>query len=332
MTIKELAKAMNLSVTTISRVLNGQAKKYRISRKTELEVRAYAERHGFSPNLVARNLRLQKTDTIGLVVPDISNPFFANLAKTLELELRKEGKLILLCDTHEDSSLEKESLRLLLDRKVDGLLVASVGLQSNHLADIKIPMVLIDRYFENLDIPYVSTNNFEGAYHATQHLLRHDHRSIACIQGLVETVPNQERVRGFQKAIQESGLLLKNCPVIGYDFSRTSGYTATKQLMLQTTKPTAIFSLGNQIAIGVIEALQEMGLRMPQDVSHISFDEQPYFQFTNPPLTTIQQPIQKIAEEAVNMLTDRMEGNTVSSMLLSPEMIQRGSVFNPNMR
>lgn len=326
MTIKELARKLNLSITTVSRVLNGQSKKYRISKKTEQLVKAFAKEHGYSPNTIARNLRMQKTDTIGLVIPDISNPFFANLAKTLELELRKNNKLILLCDTHEDSDIEKESLKLLMDRKVDGLLIAPVGLQSKFLDKINIPTILIDRYFDDLKLPYVSTNNFEGAYMATNYLIERGHKKIACIQGLKNTISNQERVRGFQQAMLDAQLLEDTFPILGENFNRSSGFNACKKLLNNGAKPSAIFTLGNQIALGAIQALKEMKLQIPTDVSLISFDEHIYFHLTQPPITTICQPVEQIAQEAVLMLLKIMEGKEVNSQLIHSEMIERESV------
>jgi len=326
MTVKEIAQQLNLSISTVSRVLNGQARKYRISRNTEEKVKALAAKKGFSPNLLARNLRMQKTDTIGLIIPDISNPFFANLAKTLELGLRKADKTILLCDTHEDSALERQSLALLLGRKVDGLLIAPVGLKSDHLHGLSVPTVLIDRYFEGLGMPYVSTHNFEGAYRATRYLIERGHQNIGCIQGLADTTSNRERVRGFLQAADEHHLPPERRQVVGSDFSNQSGYAATMQLLQAAKRPTAIFALGNQIALGAMQALHTWRLGIPHDVSLISFDEQPYFQFTSPPLTTIRQPVEQIAQQAVHMLLKLMEGLPVNSRLLHPKMIERQSV------
>jgi len=326
MTIKEIANQLGLSSSTVSRVLNGQARKYRISERTENLVRELVAEHGYSPNLVARNLRLQKTDTIGLVIPDISNPFFANMAKVLELELRKLGKMILLCDTHEESDVEMDYLSLLIGRKVDGLLIAPVGLHSEHLQDLEISTILIDRYFEESNIPFVSTDNYAGAYKATQYLIEKGHKRIACLQGLQRTVPNQERIKGFKHAMQDAKLWLGDNQVLGRDFSIQSGYLSAKKLMKEGTCPSAFFTLSNQIAIGAIDAIRESGRAIPGDISIISFDDQPYFRLTDPAITTIQQPVEMIAKKAVSMLMDRMEGNEVLSSLLNPSMIERASV------
>ncbi len=326
-TIKELAKSLNLSTTTISRVLSGNAKKYRISIRTEKLVKETAKQHHFEPNQIARNLRLKHTNTIGLVIPDISNPFFANLARAIEIELRKRGKLILLSDTHDSSELESETLMFLFGRKVDGILVAPVGLTCDHfLRFSKVPIVMIDRYFDTLSVPYVSTNNYEGAYKATQYLINKKHKHIACIQGLVDTVSNKERVRGFKKAIEDYGISSENIEIYGSDFSVDDGYNTVKKLLDQATFPTAIFTLGNPIAIGAMRAIKEKDLKIPDEISIISFDDQPYFELISPPLTTIRQPIDLIGKEAVHILFDLIDGKKPESKLLSPLLVERSSV------
>lgn len=326
-TIKELAKLLDLSPTTVSRVLSGNAKKYRISDATDKLVKETAKQYQYEPNQIARNLRLKETNTIGLVIPDISNPFFANLARMIEIELRKRGKLILLSDTHDNSDLESETLMFLFGRKVDGILVAPVGLSSEHFRRFThVPMVMIDRYFPSLSVPYVSTDNFAGAYIATQYLINKNHRQIACIQGLVNTIPNKERVRGFQKAIADYGISSEDIKICGTDFSIENGYNIAQKLLKQVSSLTAIFTLGNQIAIGAMRAIKENGLKIPEDISIISFDDQAYFDLTSPPLTTIRQPIDLIGKEAVRILFDLMNGKKPESKLLPAKLVERSSV------
>jgi len=326
MTIKELAEELEMSTTTVSRVLTGQEKKYRISEKTAKRVREVASRLDFAPNQIARNLRLQKTNTIGLIIPDISNPFFANLARSVELELRKRGKMVLLCDTKDETALEQESLALLLGRKVDGLLVAPVGKESKHLVEhATVPVVLLDRYFEGLDIPFVTTDNFSGAYEATSFLIDQGHRHIVCIQGLAGTTSNENRVKGYQKAMENHGLgqLLK---VVGNDYSMRNGYENTKALLKSDEVPTALFALNNQIAMGCMKALKEEGFSIPNQMSLIAFDEQPYFELLSPPLTAIKQPMEDIGKVAVALLFDLLDAQGVEPKMLKPIFIERESV------
>lgn len=327
MTIKELANELNVSTTTVSRVLTGQEKKYRISANTAQKVKNMAKSHQFAPNQIARNLRLQKTNTIGLIIPDISNPFFANLARTVEEELRKRGKMVLLCDTKDQTNIEEESIDLLLGRKVDGLLIAPVGEKWEHLhKNHKIPIVLIDRYFEDNKAPYVTTDNYFGAYEATSFLIENGHKNIACIQGLVNTSPNDNRIKGYLAAMKDNQINEDKIRFLGNGYSVENGYTSTKTLLQNPVKPTAIFALNNQIAVGVMKAIKEAGLNIPDDISLIAFDDQPYFDLLSPPLSSIKQPMEKIGKVAVETLFGLLENKSQPNQMIKPEVIIRESV------
>ncbi|WP_425234843.1 LacI family DNA-binding transcriptional regulator [Ulvibacterium sp.] len=327
MTIKELAQELDISTTTVSRVLTGQEKKYRISPKTALRVRNGARKHKFEPNQIARNLRLQETNTIGLIIPDISNPFFANLARTVEIELRKRDKMILLCDTKDETLLEEESLNLLLGRKVDGLLVAPVGKKCDHfIKNSKIPLVLIDRYFKDQTIPFVTADNFQSAYFATEFLIHKGHQNIACIQGLGYTSVNENRILGYSQAMEDHKIPTRFTQISGSGYSIENGYESTKELLQKKNRPTAIFALNNQIALGAMKAIKEAGLHIPEDISLIAFDEQPYFELLSPALTAIKQPMQGIGKVAVETLFRLMAGENVKNQMLAPNFIERESV------
>lgn len=326
-TLKELAEKIGVSRTTVSRVMSGNAEKYRISEKTVKKVKAAAEQYGLMPNQVAQNLRLKKTDTIGLLIPDIANPFFANLAQVVEEELRAHGKMLLLCNSNENTDLEAETLTNIVRRQIDGLLVAPVGLSGDHFQSLAgKPIVFIDRYFYDLDIPHVSTDNHAGAYKATRYLLDQGHKRIACIQGLRATVSNQDRVVGYERALKESGATPN---VLGDGFTIENGYDSALELLSLEEKPTAIFTLNNLIAVGALQALRERNVKVPEDMSLISFDEQPYFALTSPPVTTIRQPVKQIAKEAVQKLLVRLNGESTTSLMIQPEIIERKSVLPP---
>lgn len=327
-TLKELAEKVGVSRTTVSRVISGHADKYRISGATVQRVEHAAEKYGLVPNQVAKNLRLQRTDTIGLMIPDVANPFFANLAKVIEQELRKQGKMIFLCSTNEDTSLENEILAMMLGRQTDGLLVAPVGLDGAHFKSLEHkPVIFIDRYFSDLKIPHVSTDHEQGAFAATRYLLDHGHDRIACIQGLENTISNQDRIRGLRRAMEmQAGTSVVN--ILGNGFTIDNGFRAMNQLICGAELPSAVFALSNQIAIGALEAIKEHGLRVPEDISLISFDEQPYFKLTSPPITTVKQPVTQIAQQAVNMLMAVIQGNEVASLKIEPQIIERHSVLD----
>jgi LacI family transcriptional regulator len=233
-TLKTIAERVGVSASAVSRVLNGHARKYRISRKTEEEVLRVARELDFSPDQLARGLRLNSSATIGLVVPDISNPFFAGIARVVENEARARGYSVILCDTQDSTDVEVESLALLVGRKVEGLVVLPVGQSSDHLRRFEggpTPVVIVDRGFADLKLPHVVSDNRAGSARTVEYLLRHGHRSIACIQGLPRTGPNDDRVCGWREALAAHGIAPERSLLAGDAFSEESGYRATKRLL-----------------------------------------------------------------------------------------------------
>ncbi|HKK81481.1 MAG TPA: LacI family DNA-binding transcriptional regulator [Prolixibacteraceae bacterium] len=309
--IKELASKLNISVTTVSRVLNGKARQYRISKKTEKIVRDAAHLYGYSPNQFARGLKLDKSESIGVIVPDISNPFFAEIVMSIEKESKKKGFAVLIGNSGDDTEQEITLIDHFKSRKVDGIIVAAVGITSKHLEEVfeaGMPMVIIDRTFPGLKIPTITSDNYGGAYIATKQLLINNHKKIACIQGLNESQPNTERVKGFIDAMQSCNIPDKNVIVTGDQFSIESGYHQTLKLLKGDSPPTALFALNNLIALGVLQAVSELSLSIPGDVSLISFDEQTYSAFLNTPMSTIEQNKEKIGKISVEKLTAQIAG------------------------
>jgi LacI family transcriptional regulator len=330
--IKELAEKLELSPTTVSRVLNGKSKNFRISQETSRRVLDAARKYNYSPNRIARGLKLEKTETIGLIIPDIANPYFGSIAKIIEMEAHKNGYSIILCDSLDDEVTEAELLQLLAGRKVDGIIIAPTGKSSLHVTEILqqgIPVMVIDRYFPNTELPFVTTDNHFGALLATEHFIEMGHRYIACIQGINGISANSERVTGFRDALQKHEIPVDESLILGNDFGEENGYIQTKKLLDLPTRPTAIFALSNLISIGALRALKEAGLTVPDDFSIVSFDEQPYSAFLACPMTTVEQPREEIGRLAFNFLLktigDGMPGEPIKIML-QPRLIFRESV------
>jgi len=331
-TLKAIARQLGVSMTTVSRALNGKAEAYGISKKTEEAVRRTAKKLHFSPDPLARGLRLNRTLSIGLVIPDISNPYFAEIAKNIEMAARRSGYSVVLCDSEENTQLETESLILLRDRKVDGLVIAPVGQSAIHLETLQkggFPVVVIDRYFPRLKLPYVVSDNCTGAMQATEHFVEKGHKVIACVQGLAKTSPNYERVRGFQAALRCHGIPVDDSLVVGSSFSEENGYVHAKLLLKSRKDITAILALSNLIALGILRALSEEGLKVPDDVSIICFDDQPYCAYMNPPLTTVDQSKEQMGQIAVRLLLEHIQsaqGLARDGIVLPTRLIQRASV------
>ena len=306
-TIKEIAEKLNLSVSTVSRVLNGIGRQYRISKKTIALVQKTAEEYNFEPNVLARSLRLKKTFTIGVLVPDISNPFFSKFASIIEREARKLNYSTLICASDDDTLVEQKSLNILINRKVDGILATPIGIESSHFIKAYnkgIPLVLIDRFFRNKKIPYITFDDRLGAYNATRLLLENGHKRIACIQGLRETSSNFFRLEGYKEALTEFQIPVDSHLIVGDNFGEENGYNQAKYLLEMPVdeRPTAIFASSNLITLGVLKFFKENNVKVPQDFSIVSFDEQEYSALLYTPITTIVHSNHTFSRKAIDML------------------------------
>ncbi len=331
-TIQNVAEKAGVSITTVSRVLNGKAEKYRISKNTKEAVLRIASELGYIPDQLARGLRIKRTNTLGLIIPDISNPFFSTIARNIEINARKAGCSIILSDCQEDTQMEIESVRLLRGRKVDGFLICPVGEEYEHLTTLVengIPLVTIDRKFPGLNCSSVTSDNYQGAFDAVSHLIENNHRVIACIQGKVHTSVNDERVQGYRDALAKYDIPLDESLIIGESFGKKNGYIGAKILLSRKPRPTAIFSASNLISLGAMSAILEDGLHIPNDVSMISFDDQPYSDYLVAPMTTVTQQTSEIGQIAFTLLQNQIaqEGqHTVENVVLKTKLILRKSV------
>ncbi len=323
-TLSTMAKRLGYSATTISRVLSGKAEKYRISPDTVNAVLREARRCNYSPSVAAQSLRTRRSNTIGLLLPSVANPYFADMASVIITELNSAGYTTIVVDTMESEQRLSESARSLISRQVDGILAVPCGEKGMDLEMLsaQIPVVLIDRYYEDTSLPYVTTNNYQGGLDATRHLLSRGHTRISCIQGVQSSMPNKERVRGYVKAMEDEGLA-QDIDIIGNEFSVQNGYLETKLLMSRAQRPTAIFALSNTIMLGALKAIREAGLRIPEDVALISFDNNLYMDYMTPSITRISQPVEDMAKLAVKILLDKIKGasNCGSQLRLSPIMV-----------
>lgn len=332
-TLSDISKYTGVSITTVSRVLTGKSEQFRISAETEKKVLEAVKALKYKPNFFAQSLRKSTSYTLGLLIPSIDNPFFANIASAVIREAHKYDYPVMLIDTHESVVEEKSAIETLLGRNVDGIIMVPCTDDPEQLLKLNQnkPLVLIDRYFEDCELSYVATDNYRGAYDATRLLLSQGHRKIMCIQGTPRSITSRQRVKGFIDAVNDAGCA--DCATVtGNDFSTSNGYVETKLALSTGQRPSAIFALSNTIMLGAMKAISEHGLSIPGDISIISFDDNIYLDFLNPPVTRISQPIEEISIVAVKMLMDRINGRTencVTSCLLQPTMVIRSSVSLP---
>lgn len=331
-TLVSISKTLSLSPTTVSRALNGKAKQYRISAATVDRIQALAKELEFHPNHFARSLRTRRTSTIGVIVPDISNPFFASITQAITTSAYRSGYSTLLCDTQDSLSLEAESLKLIESRSADGLILCPVGSEGAHIAEYakrNPATVLVDRNIKGLGVPFVGSDNFGGANDAVQFLIRKGHRRVLCLKGVAGTTPCEERLRGYLAAHNECKVPCDTRLLAGNGFGEQSGYMETKMQLSLNTGFTAVFAMSNMIAVGAIRALTETGLRIPEDVSLIAFDDSPFAPYLATPLTSVAQQNAEIANLAVRLLLQNIEEDIAHQgieVLLPTKFINRASV------
>lgn len=330
-TLKNIAEITGYSVSTVSRVLHDKSKKYKISEETQVKVKQAAKDAGYRVNALARGLRLQKTFEIGVIVPDVSNPFFSTVIKSLAGEFRKRGYNFIMYDSDEDISGESAAIKSLLEKRVDGLIIAPVGQEYQHIKKIldgDIPIVMIDRCFDALDVDSVTVDNVKGSLLAVNYLIEEGHTRIAFIQGLPGTIANESRLLGYKTALQNAGIEIDEGLIVGDDFRSFNGYLETKLLLKMEYPPTAIFTAGDLIALGTLEACRETETSIPGDLSLVTFDDPVFASYLSPALSAIEQPIAKMAEMAVAMLYRRMRNpqDERRKILLEPKLNIRSSV------
>jgi LacI family transcriptional regulator len=331
-TLKQIAEQLGVSVTTVSHSLNGQARRYRISPRTEKAVKDLARTLGYAPSQLARELRSQKSATIGLVIPDISNPFCASVARRVILGAREQGYSTILCDSQEDLESEIKSIAILRSRQVEGIVVCPIGLVSNHLMEVgraKVPIVLVDRVFPDLPLPYVTSDNFSGARNATQYLIKNGHHRIVCLQGMQGTSVNDSRVKGYRQALADNRIAVDKSLIVGNSFSEQGAYIETKLVLRMRKKASAILALGNQIMLGALRAMTEEKLKIPTDISLVAFDDQPYAEYLTVPITGVAQARSEIGKVAVKLLLDQIRAPSPrrkGGILLPTKLIIRRSV------
>jgi|tagenome__1003787_1003787.scaffolds.fasta_scaffold20709051_2 LacI family transcriptional regulator len=334
-TLEHVAKAAGVSPSTASRALAGKARECRISEKTERAILQAAKGLGFQASYVARSLRTQRSGLIGLLVPDASNPFFAAIARKATVFAERHGMSTLLADSHDSTQHEKVLLTHLRARQVEGLIVCPIGDSNDHLRSLArsgVNAVVVDRWFHDIKLTTVTSENVRGAYMATNAILKRGHRHIGCLQGRPHTSANEERIEGFTKALQESGIEPDSRYVLGDDFNEASGYAATCELLTNHPEVTALFALSNQNALGALRAFAERKLTIPNDLSLVTFDDAPFAEYLASPLTVVRQDVESIGHKAAELLIEQIRTGEKPNQLVHRvpvEFVERSSIGPP---
>ncbi|NEU07402.1 LacI family transcriptional regulator [Flavihumibacter sp. R14] len=308
LSILDIANSLDISSTTVSFILNGKAKEKRISDKLVEKVEKYVEDVGFRPNSLARSLRTGKSNIIGLMVESISNPFFANIARLIENKAYNNGYKIIYSSTDNDTTRTRELIRMFRERHVDGYIISPPeGIVDDiaSLVSAGVPVVLFDRYLPGLDVDSVTIDNFESTYKAVKDLIRSGRRNIGFITVDSLQTQMQDRLAGYEKAIEEHGLAPH---VKEVDFNQipekvirhlTAFFRKEKDL-------DSIVFATNYLGISGLKTIRNIGLNIPGDISVIAFDDHDLFELHNPSITAISQPVDEIADAVINLLLNKL--------------------------
>jgi LacI family transcriptional regulator len=305
-TIRDVARLAGVSVATASKVLN---KKGSVRPKLAQRVLDAMASLDYHPDHVARSLKARQTQTIGIVIPDITNPFFTDVIRGVETETRASGFSLILTDANEDPALEEANLNMLFARRADGILLAPTADSpiQGRLTRRRFPLVLFDRLCAGFKGSAVVTDNFGAAYDATRHLLSLGHRRIAIITGRLDLPNAADRLEGFRHALQEAYLPLPQEYLRRGNFQLDSGYLNGMELIRLPDPPTAIFACNNKMTLGLMRAMSELRVPCPEHMSVLGFDDFDWAASFRPRLTTVAQPTLEMGRQAVKMLLAKIE-------------------------
>lgn len=328
-TMRQVAQRAGVSVMTLSHMLNG-------TQSVDEEVRARIEEAmkalAYVPSALIRSLKHNVSRTLGMMIPNNSNPYFAEIIRIIEDLCFDADYNLVLCNTDNDPYKQSVYLRVLMEKHVDGLIVMSSGDSDDLpllLSKLTIPLVLIDRQLENNVCDIVMIDHQFGAYLATQHLVELGHQHIACLSGPPALAPSVQRENGWRQALEKANLPLLD-PVVGH-FSSEGGYKAMIELLNRPQRPSAVFACNDLMAIGALCAAYEYGLRVPEQLSIVGLDDIELAAYTCPPLTTVAQPKQEIGEKALELLFERLnlEREEMKKITLQPTLQPRKSTAAP---
>ncbi len=327
-TIKDVAKEAGVSVATVSRVINKSPK----ASQTSIDAVTHAMRKlGYRPNAAARALVSQSTNTIGVLVSDVSDPFFGTLVKSVDSVARENGKHILIGNGYHNASDERRALELLINSRCDALVIHAKGLSDEELIgyarEVK-GLVLINRHIPEIAERCISLDNSKGAYLATEYLIRHGHTKIACITSSHDIEDTKERLNGYKAALKAHGIELSKNYIEYGEPNSDGGEVAMTNLLTKSLEITGVVAYNDYMAAGALVTLDQNGIDVPENISMVGFDDGLIARFVHPSLTTIRYPIEIMAERATRLALalSRDENAEDETAIFSPTLVRRNSV------
>jgi len=330
-TIKDIARIAGVSASVVSRALNS---KYGVKESTRQRVLEIAEQIGYYPNSAARSLVTKRSGTIGIVMADISEPYYSQAIKGMEYVATQTGYTLLFSNSYENVEHSRVLQKMILGERVDGLVIMGSNIQEGSFVHVlmeqKIPFVLLERESVDERVNCIWVDNVKGGYLATKHLIDKGHRKIAHIAGSLSFQVALDRIKGYKMALEEAGIEFREEWIVSGEFVTPGGYSAMKSLL--SSGCTAVFAANDSMAYGALKALAEAGVRVPQDLAMVGFDDLEFSSLTNPPLTTVHQPRYEMGRRSLEILTAHLQEDRADKrpetvkLCLQPELVERSSV------
>lgn len=326
-TIKDVAREAGVSVGTVSRYINGN----KIKDINKKRIDAAIKKLDYSLNSIARYLKTNKTNTIGVVIPDLADIYSTTIVKNIEEKLHEYGYQIIVCGSNNNIKLEQEKVSLLLSKQIDGLIVYSTGCDLGYLNQInknQIPVIAIDNLIENYSCDQVLSDNVDATYKATEYLISLNHKRIGIISADNEFFTARERLIGYKKALEDNNISIDDQLIQSIGFHKHSGYNGINNLLSLSNPPTAIIACNYYTTVGAYKAIHERSIKLPQQLSFIGWDDIGLTDITVPPLTTIAQPMHEVGIKTAELMIARIESNNTSPTItrFKTKIVVRGTV------
>ncbi|GAB3505397.1 substrate-binding domain-containing protein [Spirosoma knui] len=330
--LKDIAQQAGVSIALVSYVLNGKEKESRVGQEIAIKIRQIAEELNYRPNHLAKSLRSGKTHTIGLIIADISNPFFANIARVVEDEAKHYGYTVIIGSSDESAAKSRDLLNVLINRQVDGfIIVSSEGSeeQIHFLKDKNVPFVLLDRYFPDISTDFVSTDHYKAAYDAGTHLIGNGYQRIGMIAYESEMFHMKERIRGYTESLTDNGIVVQKDWLKKVRINDIDGgvKVALKAMLAADPAVDAIVFATYSLAINGLKRINELKLNVPTDLAIVSFGQAEVFELYYCPITYVKQPIVRLGQTAVEVLVNKMKGQLQepAQIRMEAELITKAS-------
>lgn len=330
--IKDIALKAGVSTALVSYVLNGKEKESRVGEVIAKKIKEIARELDYQPNHLAKSLRSGKTHTIGLIIADISNPFFANIARVVEDEAKRNGYTVIIGSCDENAEKSWDLMHVLINRQVDGFIIVSCENSENQIYYLKerhIPFVLLDRHYPEISTDYVATNNFKASYDAGTHLIERGYKKIGLIAYQSEMYHMKERIRGYTTALTENGIEMNAhwLKKVAFESIEKEVKVAIDELMAQEVKIDAVLFATYGLAINGLKYINELRLRVPSDLAIVSFGQAEVFDLYYCPITYMRQPLELLGKTAVQFLIDKLKNREggMKQLLMEAQLIARDS-------